>query len=73
MQDVVKTRMQLSEGAKGPRGGTLGTLRRVASQEGVRSLFAGVTPRALKAAPACAIVLASYECMKLVVYRPAVE
>jgi solute carrier family 25 protein 39/40 len=67
--DVVKTRMQLSE-ATGLRGGTLGTLRKVASEEGVRSLFAGVTPRALKAAPACAIVLASYECMKLLVARP---
>jgi hypothetical protein len=62
--------MQLSEGASG---GTFGTLRRVAAQEGLRSLFAGVTPRALKAAPACAIVLASYECMKLVVARPILE
>ena len=73
MQDVVKTRMQLSEGTKGPSGGTLGTLRKVAAEEGMRSLFAGVTPRAMKAAPACAIVLASYECMKLVVSRQSAE
>lgn len=63
-QDVVKTRMQLAEGRSE---GLLATLRTVASQQGLRGLFGGVTPRAMKAAPACAIVLASYECMKLAV------
>lgn len=64
MQDVVKTRMQLSNSSSQ---GTLATLVEVAEKEGIRGLFTGVTPRALKAAPACAIVLASYETMKLVV------
>ena len=64
LQDVVKTRMQLAEGKSQ---GTFVTLRTVAEKEGLRGLFAGVTPRAMKAAPACAIVLASYECMKLAV------
>lgn len=42
----------------------LQALRDLAQEGGVRALFTGVTPRALKAAPACAIVLASYETLK---------
>lgn len=45
--------------------GTLNTLYRIAETEGLRGLFTGVTPRAMKATPACAIVLASYEFMKV--------
>ena len=66
----MKTRMQLSEARSN---GTLATLVEVAEKEGVRGLFTGVTPRALKAAPACAIVLASYETMKLAVRRSNVD
>lgn len=62
----MKTRMQLSHTRSQ---GTFATLAEVAEREGVRGLFTGVTPRALKAAPACAIVLASYETMKLLVRR----
>lgn len=62
----MKTRMQLSETSSR---GTLDTLKAVAKAEGLRGLFIGVTPRALKAAPACAIVLASYEAMKLLLAR----
>lgn len=70
VQDVVKTRMQLSETRSN---GTLATLVSVAEKEGIRGLFTGVTPRALKAAPACAIVLASYESMKLIVRRNSMQ
>ena len=68
LQDVVKTRMQLD---KERSLGTLRTLQRIARTEGVRGLFTGVTPRAMKATPACAIVLASYEFMKLGLRKPA--
>lgn len=68
LQDVVKTRMQLAQERSS---GILPTLSTVARQEGLRGLFAGVTPRAMKAAPACAIVLASYECLQLVVKNNA--
>jgi solute carrier family 25 protein 39/40 len=68
--DVAKTRMQLqprsaATGANAARPATLiGTLRSVAAQQGVGGLFVGAMPRALRAAPACAIVLASYELLK---------
>lgn len=42
----------------------LGTLRAVAAEGGMRALFVGVGPRAVRAAPACAIVLAAYEVIK---------
>lgn len=66
----MKTRMQLQVG-NSP--GMLSTLRSVAREEGLRGLYGGVTPRALKAAPACAIVLASYECMKLAVLQRGID
>ena len=70
--DVVKTRMQLAHSQLGaaragwaaqPRGSTtLASLRAAALQGG---LFVGAAPRAMRAAPACSIVLASYELLKL--------
>jgi len=70
--DVVKTRMQVAHsqlgagragGAAQPRGSTtLASLRAAALQGG---LFVGAAPRAMRAAPACSIVLASYELLKL--------
>ena len=55
--------MQLADGEVVP---ILETLRKVGRDGGARALFAGVGPRALRAAPACAIVLASYEALKAV-------
>ena len=66
--DVAKTLVQLSPppGAAGgaPRDTLLATLRRVAATQGVGGLFVGAVPRSLRAAPACAIVLASYELLQ---------
>eukprot|EP00887_Chlorella_sp_A99_P001832 scaffold19.g1832.t1 len=59
--DVVKTRAQLLTGQSHP---VLGSLRSIASREGGRALFRGWSARAAKAAPACAIVLSSYEVIK---------
>ena len=64
--DVVKTRAQLSGKESKP---ILRSLRELAAQGGVRSLFTGVGPRAARAAPACAIVVASYEVLKSVYVR----
>lgn len=64
--DVVKTRAQLADGGSSGGGGGAGSsirasLRAIHADSGVRGLFAGVGPRAVRAAPACAIVVASYE------------
>ena len=64
--DVVKTRAQLSGKESKP---ILRSLRELAAEGGVRSLFTGVGPRAARAAPACAIVVASYEVLKSVYVR----
>jgi solute carrier family 25 protein 39/40 len=68
--DVAKTQLQLhprshaAGGGAAPPASLLGTLRRVAATQGVGGLFVGAVPRAMRAAPACAIVLASYELLK---------
>ena len=69
--DVVKTRAQLAAGGSASEGGGGGgggaassiraSLRAIHADSGLRGLFAGVGPRAARAAPACAIVVASYE------------
>lgn len=61
--DVVKTRAQL---ATFPQSATRAQglwqqLRLVLSREGPAGLMAGLAPRVLKVAPACAIMIASYE------------
>ena len=53
--------MQVAEG-KSPT--ILQTLRNIQREGGSRALFTGVGPRVVRAAPACAIVLASYEMLK---------
>ena len=53
--------MQVAEG-KSPS--ILQTLREIHRDGGSRALFTGVGPRVVRAAPACAIVVASYEMLK---------
>lgn len=55
--DVVKTRRQAD--FKGP--GSLEIGRRILRDEGVRGLFRGAGPRVGKVAPACAIMMGSFE------------
>ncbi|OAD65204.1 hypothetical protein PHYBLDRAFT_89896, partial [Phycomyces blakesleeanus NRRL 1555(-)] len=57
--DVAKTRRQVDAG-KGNKD-TYSILRQIYSQDGVRGLFRGLTPRVAKVAPSCAIMISSYE------------
>ncbi len=66
--DVVKTRAQLEHSTQAP---IIQTLRHIAEKDGFRGLFTGVAPRAVRAAPACAIVVASYEVIKAVYAEPS--
>lgn len=71
--DVVKTHQQIEFGEKflyaenGERqkptrsSGTFETMRKIYVRHGVKGLFAGLTPRLVKVAPACAIMIASFE------------
>ena len=59
--DVLKTRAQLATDRAHP---LLASLRSIAAEEGPRALFRGWSARSAKAAPACAIVLSSYELIK---------
>ncbi|XP_003966175.1 mitochondrial glutathione transporter SLC25A40 [Takifugu rubripes] len=66
--DVVKTRRQveLGEGDAKKLSGqvsssTISVMRRILTQDGIGALFAGFLPRLIKVAPACAIMISSYE------------
>ena len=59
--DVLKTRAQLATDRAHP---LLAGLRSIAREEGLAALFRGWSARSAKAAPACAIVLSSYEMIK---------
>ncbi|KAJ1914049.1 Carrier protein, mitochondrial [Tieghemiomyces parasiticus] len=73
--DVAKTRRQIDLAIGHPAGqstptiainsrtneGTLRLMRRIAEQEGVSALYRGLTARLIKSAPACAIMISSYE------------
>lgn len=71
--DVVKTHQQIEFGEKflyaenGEKrkpqksSGTFETMRNIYVRNGIKGLFAGLTPRLVKVAPACAIMIASFE------------
>lgn len=62
--DVVKTRLQVADRLH-PRS-SREVMREIVAVEGVGGLFKGVVPRAARTAPACAIVIGSYELLKAV-------
>jgi solute carrier family 25 protein 39/40 len=63
--DVLKTRRQAFIMGQSVRQGTpissFTVLRQILHTEGVKELFAGLTPRMAKIAPACGIMIACYE------------
>lgn len=66
--DVIKTARQIEMGDKDLMGGkqksNLTMVREIVERRGVKGLFAGLSPRILKVAPACAIMISSYEYCK---------
>ncbi|KAM3614323.1 uncharacterized protein V6R79_012729 [Siganus canaliculatus] len=66
--DVVKTRRQVELGELQARNlsspvssSTVSVMRRIVAQDGFTGLFAGFLPRLIKVAPACAIMISTYE------------
>ncbi|XP_017890823.1 solute carrier family 25 member 40 isoform X1 [Ceratina calcarata] len=66
--DVVKTHKQIEMGEKeiysdkpGRSSTTWNTIRKIYSQNGVKGLYTGLIPRVIKVAPACAIMIATFE------------
>ena len=68
--DVVKTHRQIELGEKvimsteksdSRPSTTLQTLQRIRSERGIPGLFSGIVPRVIKVAPACAIMISTYE------------
>jgi solute carrier family 25, member 39/40 len=69
--DVVKTHQQIELGEKqifsnppknsNGRSTTVGTIVKIFNQSGVSGLFTGLVPRLVKVAPACAIMISSFE------------
>jgi len=69
--DVIKTIKQIEMGEKDIMGvkpgrsrGNLTIAKELISELGVKGMFSGLTPRLLKVAPACAIMISSYEFCK---------
>ncbi|XP_076651985.1 mitochondrial glutathione transporter SLC25A40 isoform X2 [Halictus rubicundus] len=67
--DVVKTHRQIEMGEKeiysgdkpGRSRGTWPVIRKIYRQNGVKGLYTGLIPRIIKVAPACAIMIATFE------------
>lgn len=69
--DVLKTLKQIDMGERdimevkaGRSQGNIAIAKELIREQGFRSLFSGLTPRLLKVAPACAIMISSYEWSK---------
>ncbi|KAG8191390.1 hypothetical protein JTE90_006132 [Oedothorax gibbosus] len=60
--DVVKTHRQIALGAPSQRAvSTLSLMKNLYQTSGYKALFAGGVPRVVKVAPACAIMISTYE------------
>ncbi|XP_066534247.1 mitochondrial glutathione transporter SLC25A40 isoform X2 [Hoplias malabaricus] len=66
--DVVKTRRQVELGELQARNqlaqaspSTYNVMKRIVGENGIKGLFAGFMPRLIKVAPACAIMISTYE------------
>jgi len=57
-------RNKMSSSLSGRSRGNITIAKELISEQGVRGLFAGLIPRLLKVAPACAIMISSYEFCK---------
>jgi len=62
--DVIKTRFQLDLGESGVRKSTQEVVKEILAMQGIKGLYSGLVPRLLKVAPACAIMITSYEYCK---------
>lgn len=81
--DVVKTHRQIEFGEKVlyaekpvrslPKVGTFAILSKIFRENGMRGIFAGVVPRVVKVAPACAIMITSFEYSKAFFFKNNVE
>lgn len=81
--DVVKTHRQIEFGEKVlyaekpvpslPKIGTFAILSKIFRENGLRGIFAGVIPRVVKVAPACAIMITSFEYGKAFFFQHNVD
>ena len=62
--DVIKTRIQIELGEKGVRMTNSKVVQEIIQSHGIKGLWTGLAPRLLKVAPACAIMISSYEYCK---------
>ncbi|XP_028985661.1 probable mitochondrial glutathione transporter SLC25A40 [Betta splendens] len=74
--DVVKTRRQVELGEQQAKhlshqvsSSTLSVMKRIVAQVGFGGLFTGFLPRLIKVAPACAIMISTYEFGKAFFYK----
>jgi len=67
--DVIKTNaqvMNVNPKYRGPKKNAMDIFRTILKEEGWRGLTKGIVPRAVKVAPACAIMISSYELIKAI-------
>jgi solute carrier family 25 protein 39/40 len=62
--DVIKTRFQIELGEHGVKRSNFDVAAEIFEAQGIRGFYSGLVPRILKVAPACAIMISSYEYCK---------